>query len=67
LVELKLADEIIQEPKGGAHSDPVAMAENLKSALLRNLDELSKKSAEELMQDRYDKFRAMGVFEGAVS
>lgn len=67
LTELKLADEIVPEPKGGAHADPAAMAENLKSALLRNLDELSAKSPEELMQDRYDKFRAMGVFEGAVS
>jgi acetyl-CoA carboxylase carboxyl transferase subunit alpha len=67
LIELKLADEIVQEPKGGAHANPADMAENLKSALLRNLDELSKKSPEKLMQDRYDKFRAMGVFEGAVS
>ena len=67
LIELKLADEIVPEPKGGAHANPAGMAENLKSALLRNLDELSKKSPEELMQDRYDKFRAMGVFEGVVS
>jgi acetyl-CoA carboxylase carboxyl transferase subunit alpha len=67
LIELKLADEIVPEPKGGAHANPADMAENLKSALLRNLDELSKKSPEDLMQDRYDKFRAMGVFEGVVS
>jgi acetyl-CoA carboxylase carboxyl transferase subunit alpha len=67
LIELKLADEIVPEPKGGAHANPADMAENLKSALLRNLDELSNKSPEELMQDRYDKFRAMGVFEGVVS
>jgi acetyl-CoA carboxylase carboxyl transferase subunit alpha len=67
LIELKLADEIVPEPKGGAHANPAGMAENLKSALLRNLDELSKKSPEDLMQDRYDKFRAMGVFEGVVS
>jgi acetyl-CoA carboxylase carboxyl transferase subunit alpha len=67
LIELKLADEIVPEPKGGAHADPAGMAANLKTALLRNLDELSGKSSEELMHDRYDKFRAMGVFEGAVS
>lgn len=67
LIELKLADEIVPEPKGGAHADPAGMAENLKSALLRNLDELSAKSPEDIMQARYDKFRAMGVFEGAVS
>ena len=67
LIELKLADEIVPEPKGGAHADPAGMAENLKAALLRNLDELCGKSPEDLMQARYDKFRAMGVFEGAVS
>lgn len=67
LLELKLADEIVPEPKGGAHLDYKAMADNLKSALLRNLEELSKKSPEELMQDRYDKFRAMGIFEGTVA
>ena len=67
LIELNLADEIVSEPKGGAHADPAGMAENLKSALLRNLNELSGISPEGLMQARYDKFRAMGVFEGAVS
>lgn len=67
LISLKLADEIVDEPKGGAHANPADMAENLKSALLRNLDELMKKPPEELMQDRYEKFRAMGVFEGTVA
>lgn len=67
LISLKLADEIVAEPKGGAHANPADMAEHLKSALLRNLDELQKKTPEELMQDRYDKFRAMGVFEGTVA
>ena len=67
LIELNLADEIVPEPKGGAHANPAAMAENLKSALLRNLDQLAGKSPEELMQDRYDKFRAMGIFEGSVA
>jgi acetyl-CoA carboxylase carboxyl transferase subunit alpha len=66
LLELKLADEIIPEPKGGAHADPQAMAINLKNALIRNLEELSAMSAEEILQDRYDKFRSMGVFEGSV-
>ena len=67
LIELKLADEIVPEPKGGAHADPEGMAENLKEVLMRNLEELSRQSPEELMQDRYDKFRAMGIFEGTVA
>lgn len=67
LLELNLADEIIPEPMGGAHADLREAAENLKTALLKNLDQLSRKSPEELMQERYDKFRAMGVFEGEIS
>jgi acetyl-CoA carboxylase carboxyl transferase subunit alpha len=67
LIRFKLADEMIPEPKGGAHTDHKAAAENLKSALLRNLKELEGKSAEELMNGRYDKFRAMGVFSESAS
>jgi acetyl-CoA carboxylase carboxyl transferase subunit alpha len=63
LIENKLADEIVPEPQGGAHTDLKAAAENLKAALLRNLEELKSLSAEERMNARYDKFRAMGVFE----
>ncbi len=66
LLKLKLADEIIPEPKGGAHVDLEAMTDNLKTTLLRHLKELSGMSAEEIMQDRYEKFRAMGEFEGSV-
>ncbi len=63
LIENKLADEIIPEPKGGAHTDHQASADNLKKVILRNLAELQELSEEKLMNTRYDKFRAMGVFE----
>lgn len=63
LIENKLADEIIPEPKGGAHTDHQAIADSLKAALLRNIEELQKLSNEDRMNGRYDKFRAMGVFE----
>ncbi len=66
LIKLKLADEVIPEPKGGAHTHLAQAADNLKTAILKNLAELSGKSKEEIMQDRYDKFRAMGEFEGSV-
>jgi acetyl-CoA carboxylase carboxyl transferase subunit alpha len=66
LLELKLADEIIPEPKGGAHVDLAQAAEYLKTAILKNLETLSKMSKDEILQDRYDKFRAMGAFEGTV-
>ncbi len=66
LLKLKLADEVIPEPKGGAHVDHGSAAENLKAAVLKHLGELSKMSEEEILQDRYDKFRVMGEFEGTV-
>ena len=66
LIKLKLADKIIPEPKGGAHTNHKVAAENLKAALMQNLAELSAKSEEEIMNERYDKFRAMGEFEGEV-
>jgi acetyl-CoA carboxylase carboxyl transferase subunit alpha len=66
LLQLGLADEVVPEPQGGAHSDHAATAEALKSALLRNLEALSGKSGHELRQERYDKFRTMGIFEGTI-
>jgi acetyl-CoA carboxylase carboxyl transferase subunit alpha len=62
LVELGLADGIIPEPLGGAHSDPAAMAETLKETLLSTISELEALSTEELLEQRYQKFRAMGRF-----
>ncbi len=67
LLERKLADEVVPEPWGGAHANHAEMAETLKKAILRHLDDFTGKSPDEIMQDRYDKFRAMGVFEGTVA
>ena len=63
LIENKLADEIVPEPEGGAHTDPDVMAATLQKAILRNLAELKELSVDDLRNGRYDKFRAMGVFE----
>jgi len=57
--ELDVIDEIIKEPLGGAHRDHEAMAKALHEALARNLAELKKLSAEELVEERYQKFRKM--------
>ena len=67
LKELKLVDEIVPEPLGGAHTDPEATAANVKEALIRNLDEVAALSPEERRQQRYDKFRAFGHFEESVT
>lgn len=67
LVKNNLADEVIPEPVGGAHTDHHQSAANLKSAILNNLKDLQGMSPEELRAHRYDKFRAMGVFEEKLS
>ncbi len=58
-----IIDEIIKEPVGGAHTNAEAAAHNIKNALLRNLAELKKFTKAGLVDQRYKKFRAMGVFE----
>jgi len=66
LLKLGLVDEIIPEPDGGAHADPAAAAAALAGAIGRTLDTLGKIPKAELLDARYAKFRAMGVFtEGA--
>lgn len=67
LIELGLADQIIPEPSGGAHTDLTAAANLLKQALLEQLAELNQKSTTEIQEERYQKFRAMGRFDGSVS
>lgn len=62
LIVMGFADEMVPEPLGGAHSDPKAMAESLKIALLRNLKEVKMMSDEQRLTARYNKFRAMGRF-----
>jgi acetyl-CoA carboxylase carboxyl transferase subunit alpha len=67
LLELKLVDEIVAEPLGGAHYDAEKTAATLKEHLVKHLDELIKMSAEERLKGRYDKFRAFGHFEEKIA
>ena len=62
LQKLGLVDEIIEEPLGGAHRDPAASAANLKSALIRHLDELAAIPTEQLRAARAAKIASFGVF-----
>lgn len=62
LLDLKIIDEIVPEPLGGSHRDHIGSARNLKKALLKNLQELKSLSPERLFEQRYEKFRKMGVF-----
>ncbi|MFY8215601.1 MAG: acetyl-CoA carboxylase carboxyltransferase subunit alpha [Chthoniobacterales bacterium] len=61
LLKLGLIDGIVKEPLGGAHRDYEASAQSLKSAILSALGEVSKLSTEKMLNQRYDKFRRMGV------
>jgi acetyl-CoA carboxylase carboxyl transferase subunit alpha len=60
LLELGIIDGIVKEPLGGAHSDFDAAANALKEAIVEAFSELSELSAEELVEERYQKFARMG-------
>jgi acetyl-CoA carboxylase carboxyl transferase subunit alpha len=62
ILDLRVADEVIAEPPGGAHRNPALAAVRLGDALRRHLTELRALSPDQLVEDRYRKFRAMGVF-----
>lgn len=58
---LKLIDGVIKEPLGGAHTDVKSMAAEVKKVILQLTAELNKLSPEERINQRIDKFTAMGV------
>lgn len=62
LLGMEVIEEIVAEPKGGAHRDYETTASNIKDALWRHLQELSGLDAEMLKEDRYHKFRKIGEF-----
>ena len=63
LLELRIIDEIIPEPAGGAHADQEATAATVGEALLRNLDELRRLKPDKLVRRRREKYLRMGQFE----
>jgi len=63
LKKFGIIDEIVPEPSGGAHSDPAAAAELLAPSIERAIKELQKLKVPQLLDERYKKFRKMGVFE----
>ena len=63
LLKNGVIDEIIKEPIGGAHVDAVETAMNIKRFINKSILSLAKMSKQELADDRYAKFRKIGVFE----
>jgi acetyl-CoA carboxylase carboxyl transferase subunit alpha len=65
LDKFDLVDEILREPLGGAHRDPQGMADSLKTALVRHLDEVSQLPEDSLLAQRYQRLRGQGVYRAA--
>lgn len=66
LLGFGIIDDIIEEPLGGAHRDTQLAGERVMRALLENIQGLSGLSGDELMTQRYEKFRTIGAFEEKV-
>jgi acetyl-CoA carboxylase carboxyl transferase subunit alpha len=62
LHEMGIVNDVIKEPLGGAHRDHHAMAAKVKTYLKKTLTELMPKSRDELLNERYERFRRIGVF-----
>ena len=63
LFHMKVIDEVVEEPIGGAHRDPRRAAELLKEAVTRNLADIRSLPPAELVALRYKKFRTLGTFD----
>jgi acetyl-CoA carboxylase carboxyl transferase subunit alpha len=61
-LENGIIDEIIPEPLGGAHREPAAAAKSIGASVQAQLDKLSVMGPDELVTDRWSKFRKIGVF-----
>jgi len=62
LLKLKLIDDIIPEPRGGAHRNIEEVAINIKQAIIDYLQEVKGLSGEDLVQKRYKRYRKIGIF-----
>ena len=60
--EYGIVDLLVQEPPGGAHTDPDEAARQLRRVLLQELSRLQSKSSRSLLKERYKKFRNMGEY-----
>ncbi len=63
---LGVVDEIVEEPNGGAHVDPEATFASLRAAWIRHLDALTALAPKALVDQRFEKYRSLGVFHEGV-
>ena len=60
-----LVDEVLEEPLGGAHRNPQAMAEVIRNALIRSIDEFDQISIEQLLENRQRRLAGFGEYKEA--
>tara|TARA_B100000989_G_scaffold52991_1_gene35450 strand:- start:967 stop:2061 length:1095 start_codon:yes stop_codon:yes gene_type:complete len=66
LLELEIIDEIIPEPTGGAHRDKNLILKNIRDSISKNLDQFNNKTAEEIYNERKNKFLKIGRSKGFI-
>jgi acetyl-CoA carboxylase carboxyl transferase subunit alpha len=62
LLGMGIIDDIIDEPEGGAHENHEGVADQIRGKLIITLEELMQYSTDDLLEQRYNKFRKMGIF-----
>ncbi|MES1925174.1 acetyl-CoA carboxylase carboxyltransferase subunit alpha [Salinisphaera sp. T31B1] len=62
LKQLKLVDEVLEEPLGGAHRDPARLMESMRDRLLANMSRLKHMSVDELLESRYQRWMGFGDY-----
>ena len=67
LLQLKVIDEIIQEPIGGAHRDRDIILDNIRNVLIKNLNYFDELDSEEIINERKNKFLKIGRSDGFMS
>jgi acetyl-CoA carboxylase carboxyl transferase subunit alpha len=60
LLNFRIINGIIEEPRGGAHRDQEGMAERIKETVFKTLEELSSMNPDKLLADRYEQLRLIG-------
>jgi len=63
LYDMGIADEILKEPNGSAHIDPLGASQILRETIVRNYIDLKKNSVEELINMRLNKYDKIGEYE----
>jgi acetyl-CoA carboxylase carboxyl transferase subunit alpha len=62
LLKLDIIDQIVREPLGGAHRDPEAAARSVRRAIRKHLTELMQMTPQQLVQQRYERYRHIGLY-----